>query len=223
LDALPRSALSETDPRALRDYALLAPVYDRLWAKYVGVSVRRTLDLLRLEGDERLLDVGCGTGVLLGALARTRSRMTLVGLDPSRAMLAQARARLGSSAALDLGVATKLPYRDGAFDAVVSTSVLHAFPGPREAILAEWGRVLAPGGRLALTDWRAGHWGTATYNALLALAGRRQHPLVIDTVVAELGSVGLGVEALEEFHVDAWGLVSVLARKAPSGPGPGAV
>lgn len=200
------------DPAVVGDYARLAPVYDRLWAKYVGVTVRRTLHLLRLRGDERVLDVGCGTGVLLGALARTHPQLTLVGLDASPQMLDRARARTGSATSLDLGSAADLPYEDGAFDVVVSTSVLHTVPGPLAPIIGEWRRVLAPEGALVITDWRASHWGTRCYNAVLALAGRRQRPLVVSELTATLGSVGLDVTALEEFQVDGWGMVSVRAE-----------
>lgn len=192
---------------------MLAPVYDRLWARYVGVSVRRTIDLIRLRGGERVLDVGCGTGVLLGALARMRPGLNLVGLDASPEMLARARVRVGPNPALDQGSAAELPYDDGAFDLVTSTSVLHSIPGELEPILGEWRRVLAPGGVLVITDWRAGHLGTRAYNAGLALVGRRQRPLAVTKLVATLDSVGLETTALEKFQIDGWGLVSVRAEE----------
>ncbi len=196
----------------LRDYARLASVYDRLWARYVGVSVRRTIDLLRLDGDERVLDIGCGTGVLLGALARMHPSLRLVGLDASPQMLAVARGRLGSAATLRLGAADDLPHADRSFDVVVSTSVLHSVPGPVAPIVAEWRRVISPGGALVLTDWRAGHAGTRAYNAALALAGRRQRPVVLAELLAALDQAGLEVTAFEEFRVDGWGLASLRAE-----------
>lgn len=159
-----------------------------------------------------MLDVGCGTGVLLSALARRRPGLELTGLDASPGMLRRARSRLGTAAALDLGDASALPYPDGSFDAVVSTSVLHSVPGPLEPVLSEWARVLAPGGQMSVTDWRADHVGTRAYNALLGVIGRRERPLEAATLSGAMTASGLEVTALERFQVDGWGLLTARGR-----------
>lgn len=99
----------------------------------------------------RILDVGCGTGLLAQRLVGEPSVQSVVGCDFSSGMLAHAAARLGGAAkaALVRGDAARLPFADGVFDAVISTEAFHWFPD-QEAALRELRRVLRPGGRLLL-------------------------------------------------------------------------
>ncbi|MGH3440594.1 MAG: class I SAM-dependent methyltransferase, partial [Nitriliruptorales bacterium] len=105
----------------------------------------------RLLGDGRLgriLDVGCGTGFLgLGLLASGRAT-ELHAVDISEGMLERARSNadtLGVRARLVRASATRLPFPDAAFDAVVTRGVLHHLHDPVGA-LREWRRVVRPGG-----------------------------------------------------------------------------
>jgi ubiquinone/menaquinone biosynthesis C-methylase UbiE len=96
---------------------------------------------------ERVLDLGCGTGRNLTLLA---GRPRLVGLDPCLASLRHARKRV-PSALLVRGRAEALPFRDEAFDTVVSGLVFCSVADvPRG--LAEVRRVLRDGGRLRLLE-----------------------------------------------------------------------
>ena len=99
---------------------------------------------LPLAQDRDVLEVGCGTGLILKAIAPVAQRC--VGLDLSPGMLAQARAR-----GLDVveGSATDLPFEDASFDLVYSFKVL-AHVEAIEQALAEVSRVLRPGGRALL-------------------------------------------------------------------------
>jgi SAM-dependent methyltransferase len=94
-----------------------------------------------IEGRE-VLEVGCGTGLLLRSFAALAKRA--VGVDLSPGMLAHARAR-----GLDVhdGSATKLPFATGSFDVAVSFKTLPHVPDLRRA-LAEMARVVRPGGVL---------------------------------------------------------------------------
>jgi ubiquinone/menaquinone biosynthesis C-methylase UbiE len=95
----------------------------------------------------RLLDVGCGTGALLCAAARWYPGADLVGVDPCAPMITIA-AR-STPARFALASAEQLPFPDGTFDVVVATFTYRHW-SDRAAGLAEIGRVLAPGGVLAL-------------------------------------------------------------------------
>ncbi len=102
---------------------------------------------LRTGAHGRVLDLGCGTGLLAGrmaALPKTR----VVGCDFSRGMLAHAAAQ-ASPAAWVQADAGRLPFADAVFDAVVSTEAFHWFPD-QPAALREVFRVVKPGCRLLL-------------------------------------------------------------------------
>jgi len=101
---------------------------------------------LRAHPAPRILDVGCGTGDLTARLRAELRTEVVAGCDFSAGMLEQAHARTDAVRWLQ-GDATRLPFDDGAFDAVVSTEAFHWFPDP-DAALREFSRVLAPGGRL---------------------------------------------------------------------------
>ncbi len=103
---------------------------------------------------DRLLDVGCGTGMLLGELARNVPQARLAGVDPVPEMLAIARRRLPPTVELGRSWAEELPFESARFDAVTCCSVFHCVTEPM-ATLREMRRVLRPGGRLVLTDWCA--------------------------------------------------------------------
>jgi SAM-dependent methyltransferase len=111
--------------------------------------------VLRLAGTvagARVLDAGCGDGVLSVALAARGARV--VGLDADERMLAAGRARARSQGALlDFvrGTVERLPFPDASFDLVVAVTVM-CFVRERGRVLAEFRRVLVPGGHLVIGE-----------------------------------------------------------------------
>jgi len=104
-------------------------------------------EMLDLQPEDEVLDIGCGPGAFLATRAQRVRRVA--GLDPSRVMLGEAERRLADrlaagTAQLVLGSAVALPFGDGEFSAVTVISA------PMN--LAEVFRVLRPGGRFVFVD-----------------------------------------------------------------------
>lgn len=103
-----------------------------------------------------VLDIGTGPGVLLAELARLRPDLALTGIDLSEDMVAAARRNLapyGDRATVQVGDVSHLPLADRSFDLVVSSFSLHHWDDP-QAAAPELARVLRPGGRVHIYDFR---------------------------------------------------------------------
>jgi SAM-dependent methyltransferase len=105
---------------------------------------------------DRVLDVGCGTGAFTRVMAEADTfRGTVLGVDPSREVIARAR-RLTRHADCTLeGIAEALDAPDGSYDVVVSSLMIHHLPERlRPQATREIFRVLRPGGRVLIADFR---------------------------------------------------------------------
>jgi arsenite methyltransferase len=140
----------------------------------------RILDSLRLHGDEAVLDMGCGRGAVLTAVARrlTTGRVTGVDVWVTKDQSGNARDVTLRNASLE-GVQDRvqvetadmrdLPFPDATFDLVVSSLAIHNIPSTADRMkaIAEGFRVLKPGGRMVIADIRA----TAMYAEALRTLG----------------------------------------------------
>ncbi len=120
---------------------------------------QRTANLARMQPGEQVLDVGCGTGTLAMEVARRVGRTGRVaGVDPGTQQIARARAKAARRHVpieFQIGVIEQLPFPDQTFDVVLSTLMMHHLPTPlKRQGLAEIARVLKPGGRLVIADFK---------------------------------------------------------------------
>lgn len=154
-------------------------------SKVGKVRVReRLLDGLRLRGDEDVLDLGCGSGLMLLGAAERAPAGTATGVDvwrsrdqagSSRAQCMANAQRVGVADRVRLidGDMTDLPFPESSFDLVLACLSVHNLhpSSRRERAMLEAVRVLRPGGRIAVVDI----YGTKTYLSVLVAAGMR-HP-----------------------------------------------
>ncbi len=138
------------------------------------------LDGLKLRGDEQVLDVGCGRGLVLLAAAQRLPNGKATGIDlwqakdqsgnAKEATRRNARAE-GVDARVELhtGDMRALPFADASFEVVVSSLAVHNVPDAegRAKAVKEMMRVLKPGGRLLLADFKF----SADYEATLRTTG----------------------------------------------------
>lgn len=150
--------------------------YDRqLWLE--RRPVRAALELIAPGQQERLLDVGTGTGEVLRQLARReRPPREAVGVDPSEAMLALVPP-LPPGWTVREGDARDLPFADERFDVAVVSYVLQVLPAADvAAALAELWRVLRPEGRLVTVTPYVPSRGAARPVAIALDRLARRHP-----------------------------------------------
>ncbi|WGF89938.1 class I SAM-dependent methyltransferase [Marinivivus vitaminiproducens] len=119
------------------------------------VPVHHFLKRRTAQGPVHLLDVACGTGTFLSFVRRNFPAVEVTGVDLSAAYLAVARRRLrrfGKAVFLE-GAAEKLPFPDASFDLLTTVYLFHELPpAVRHRAVAEFARVLRPGGQVILVD-----------------------------------------------------------------------
>jgi len=127
---------------------------------------QRLLDKISWRGDERVLDVGCGRGLLTVAAAHRVPKGTVTGVDvwnrlalsgnrPESVLENAKLERVEDRVEVKQGDAQDLPFPDDSFDVVISNFVVHEMKdrSGREKMMREIARVLRPGGRVALVDF----------------------------------------------------------------------
>lgn len=126
----------------------------------------RLMDLVELRGDEMVLDVGCGRGLLLNAAAKRLTTGKAVGIDlwetedlsdnRPEVTLANADAEgVADRVEVKTGDMQQMPFSDGTFDIAVASMAIHNIRNKdgRAKAVREIARVLKPGGRVALQDF----------------------------------------------------------------------
>ena len=155
----------------------------------------KTFQLMGVEPGQRVLDVGCGRGDEVMALARlVGERGRSVGIDASGAMVAQAAQRAkdaGLHVEVRVADAHALPFADGTFDASRIERTLQHLADPACAI-AELHRVTRPGGRVVAAD---PDWATLAVDAPDAEATA----LVVEAHVAHVANGTIGRQLLRRF------------------------
>jgi len=148
--------MSEYDAHAFDAYEqagweAIAGRFAERWSPITSQAIDSLLETARVGQGSRVLDVGTGPGDAAGRAVERGAEAT--GIDVAGAMV-EIAARRHPVATFVQASASELPFPDGSFDAVVGNNVIQHIGEPKRAAL-EFRRVLAPGGRVALTNWDA--------------------------------------------------------------------
>jgi len=195
--------------------------YNTRWQRFNTRTLTETLamiDVTALRSIQvrqgrlpRVLDVACGTGLLLKQLLAQVPDIEVYGLDASADMLAQAQAALKDHSHVHLecmhigiGIASNLPYSQENFDLITCTNALHDMP-EAVVLLSGLGKLLAPGGQLVVEDfaprqprlfWAAFEW------FLQQIEGNKVHAYTLKEALSLCEQAGLHVAREKGFIID---------------------
>lgn len=153
-----------------------AYIFDKIYHRYDFITVflsygmdkgwkRKLVEMAALKGDERVLDLACGTGDITFAMAKELTSGEAIGLDLTQGMLVLADQKRRTThirnTSFERGDIMRLPHTDASFDVVTGGYALRNVPDITGA-LHEIYRVLKPGGRFFSLDF--GHPGNKLYD-----------------------------------------------------------
>ena len=143
--------MSNVSREAEKYFEVVSGRWDDLRKSFYGDEVRdAVLNAAKIQPNDIILDVGAGTGFLTESAAKIAQNV--IALDLSEAMMGEARTKLrGRKVEFKIGNVEHIPLPDGSVNAVIGNMILHHCLDP-EAAIRDMARVLAPGGRLALSD-----------------------------------------------------------------------
>jgi ubiquinone/menaquinone biosynthesis C-methylase UbiE len=132
----------------------LTPFYDS-FAKLVNPLRRRLLQQANIQPDQRVLDVGCGTGLLTRMIKKSIPNAQVTGLDGDEEVLRIARDKSHDmDIQWDHALAFNMPYPDNSFDVVLSSFVTHHLTSVEKVrTFQEVQRVLRPNGGFHIVDF----------------------------------------------------------------------
>ncbi|MBI4767134.1 MAG: class I SAM-dependent methyltransferase [Deltaproteobacteria bacterium] len=189
-------------------YDRWAPTYDNGSNPLIAVEQQVMLDLIGNVSGQKILDLGCGTGRYSALLADKGA--SIVGIDPSTEMVAQARDKVSSlsSVSISHGTIDDMRFEDGSFDVVVSALVASHLPD-LDPFLREVTRVLKSCGRFFLSDIHP-YWAVSghDYVEFFDPTGQEyripQHSHLIEEYWVLFKELGLRLEELREPKIESW-------------------
>ncbi|MCA9935385.1 MAG: methyltransferase domain-containing protein [Ardenticatenaceae bacterium] len=186
-----------------RHYTGMASRYD-FWGKLTESKARdRCLELAAIQDGEVVLEVAVGTGLTFYEVLQHNRNGRVEGIDLTPEMLAQAQQKAAqtghSNYDLRVGDAYKLDYDDAAFDVLINNYMFDMLPeADFSQVLAEFQRVLRPGGRLVLVNMaKATHWYQTLWETMYRIQPRWLGGCRSVSLSVPLNAAGFQVEQRE--------------------------
>jgi ubiquinone/menaquinone biosynthesis C-methylase UbiE len=150
-------------------YSQVASGYDEYTEPFEAAAKARGVELLARQPDERYLEVATGGGANFARVAEATGIDGMAGIDLSPGMIEVARgvlAGVGLRAPLLMGDARQLPVATASVDCLLNSYMLDLIPNDEMVtVLAEFHRVLRPGGRLVLVNLTEGEGADEAFSA----------------------------------------------------------
>ena len=193
------------DSRIVEQFTRWAQPFADLPIHSEADGLARTLAAAAIEPHMSVLDVASGPGIVACAAARDASSVTGIDLTPAMIDQAQTRQRAMGLRNLDwhVGNAAALPFRDGAFDVVLTRYSFHHLSEPG-VVLREMKRVCRPGGRLVVIDATPSPESQAAYDALEIVRDPSHTSALTLAQLRALGrEVGLSEQQIDGYRLEA--------------------
>lgn len=213
---MPRS--TDSYDKLVKRYAIYGPRYDRWFGRYSDATLdaAERLVVQYARQPKALLDVACGTGLLVERLRPSFPQMRIVGVDISEDMLEQARRKFADDTRTEwhIAKAESLPFDDGTFDILTCTHAFHLFKN-QDSALTEFRRVVRPGGLVVLLDWDRKYLTMKLMAVLYRLFGTHERQIHdFHGLRRCLGDAGLEIAHAESFKATPfWGMAALAARE----------
>ena len=138
--------------KSIKHFNKQAAIYAQTWdGKYCRKMYDGVLEKIRQIPFVSMLDVGCGTGVMLTMMKKEYPDMEAFGIDLSDQMIVQAKKYNNHGIYLQIGDVENIPWPDDEFDLLTCNASFHHFPDPMQS-LKEMNRVLKAEGKLIIAD-----------------------------------------------------------------------
>jgi SAM-dependent methyltransferase len=205
----------------LSRYAVYAPLYDWIWGRYSQATLRKAMESAPIKDGSRLIDVACGTGIFAEMLLQRYPNLRITGVDISTEMLEQARERITDTpfrANVEWlqGHAEQLPVASSQFDILTCNNAFHLVQDA-PAALAEFRRVLKPGGALVIVDWCRDFPLMKLRTVLMHVTDRQKRQIrTLNELAKLIDDAGFTITRRERFRARRWGLLCLVAQSAPS-------
>jgi len=188
-----------------------AEAYERFMGRWSRMVAPLLVDFAGFPDQGGVLDVGSGTGALAFAIAARKSRVRVLGIDPSKEYVAYAASKnsFHDRAKFETGDAQQMRFGDATFDAALSLLVFNFIPDAKKA-LAETRRVTRPGGSISAAVWDYGgrmemlraFWDAAgRLDSQAERLDEKHMPLCREGELAHLWKEG-GLEKVQERPID---------------------
>lgn len=190
--------LIENKAQVPKEFNKVSAMYD--FATYLSQGYQEDLDnsasWLMLKGDERVLDVCCGTGKSTAACLKHITTGSIIGVDNSEGMLKEANKKFASEIAagkvnFELQDAMHLDFEAESFDAIFMAYGLRNMPDYEKSLELLY-KLLKPGGRLCIHDyslankgWAKAYWGVLSYGFIVPFCSILSRSTKIYTYLAK--------------------------------------
>ena len=199
-----------------KKYDLVAKLYDWALIDYTYKTIKEALKLARLSGNEKILDIGCGTGPLEIKLSKRFPQLEIDACDISPGMIAQAEQKMPQHPQVHfyIGDFSTLPFAHNSYDAIFALSNLHYFP-QAEGMLKHAAELAKPGASLILLDWKKGSMRSHLYEHWMQRVDRSFQRIYTYAELQQLlASAGWTLEEAQDFSIrGAWTMQAVRAKK----------